>query len=107
MKSRIVLFSAVVFAIWLPVWIVSFSLLSKAPLIIGDNAYAQTTTFYEGKTVRIITFDSVGGYNFLARLLARHLPKYIPGSPNIIVQSMPGAGSVIATNYGVRVRHAY
>lgn len=99
MKSRIVLSSALVFAILLPVWIVYFSLLSKAPLTIGDNAYAQTTTFYEGKTVKIVTFDSVGGYNFLARLLARHLPKYIPGSPNFIVQNMPGAGSVIATNY--------
>ena len=78
---------------------VSISWLAKAPSTLGDNAHAQNTTFYEGKTVRIVTFDSVGGYNFLARLLARHLPKYISGNPNFIVQHMPGAGSVIATNY--------
>ena len=99
MKSRIVLFSIFVSAVLFLVWMVFFSRLSQAPGIVDDDAYAQTTTFYEGKTVRIITFDSVGGYNFLARLLARHLPKYIPGNPNFIVQNMPGAGSVIATNY--------
>jgi hypothetical protein len=99
LKSRVVLFSIFVAAILFPFWMVSISWLAKAPSTLGDNAHAQNTTFYEGKTVRIVTFDSVGGYNFLARLLARHLPKYISGNPNFIVQHMPGAGSVIATNY--------
>jgi tripartite-type tricarboxylate transporter receptor subunit TctC len=40
-----------------------------------------------------------GGYDVFARLLARHLSRFIPGSPSIIVQNMPGAGSLIAANY--------
>ena len=39
-----------------------------------------------------------GGFDAFARLLARHLPRYIPGRPKIIVQNMPGAGSLIAAN---------
>ena len=40
-----------------------------------------------------------GSYDRIAGLLAKHLPKYIPGSPNIVVQYKPGAGSRIAANY--------
>jgi putative tricarboxylic transport membrane protein len=61
-------------------------------------AYAQTKPFYEGKTVRVIVGPS-GGYDYWARLLARTMPKYIAGNPSFVVQAMPGAGSVIATNY--------
>ena len=39
-----------------------------------------------------------GGFDTFARLLARHLPRYIPGRPKIIVQNMPGAGSLVAAN---------
>ena len=45
----------------------------------------------------------MGGYNFLCRLLTRHLPKYIPGHPNFILQVIPGAGSVVATNHMAQV----
>ena len=65
----------------------------------GTPLEAQTP-FYQGKTIQIIVGTSAGGFNDLwARLLARYLPKYIEGSPNVIVQNMPGAGSVIAANY--------
>ena len=63
-------------------------------------ALAQTAPFYQGKTIRIIVGFTAGGlYDQYARVLARHMPKYIPGTPNIIVQNMPGAGSLTATNY--------
>jgi len=38
-------------------------------------------------------------YDLWARVLARHYGKYIPGNPTIIVQNMPGAASIVATNY--------
>lgn len=55
---------------------------------------------YAGKTITIVVgYKPGGGYDRTARLLARYLPKYIPGEPNIIVQNMPGANSVIAANH--------
>ena len=55
---------------------------------------------YAGKTVTIIVgYKAGGGYDATARLLARHLPKHIPGKPTMIVQNMPGANSLIAANH--------
>src|ERR687892_1172608 len=66
----------------------------------GAAASAQAAPFYQGKTIRIIVGFTAGGlYDQYARILSRHMPKYIPGQPNIIVQNMPGAGSLTATNY--------
>lgn len=60
--------------------------------------------FYRGKTVRIIVgFSAGGGYDAYSRLVARHLAKYIPGSPNVIVENMAGAGSILATNHVANV----
>ena len=62
-----------------------------------DIGYAQS--FYEGKTVRInVGFAAGGGYDTYARLLSRHLGRHIPGKPTLIVDNMPGAGSLIAAN---------
>jgi tripartite-type tricarboxylate transporter receptor subunit TctC len=56
--------------------------------------------FYRGKTVRIIVgFSAGGGYDQYSRLLARHLGRYIPGNPAVIVENMAGAGSIIAANH--------
>jgi tripartite-type tricarboxylate transporter receptor subunit TctC len=56
--------------------------------------------FFRGKTITLIVGDDAGGqYTVNGRLLAEYLGKYIPGNPNIIVQNMPGASSVTATNY--------
>jgi tripartite-type tricarboxylate transporter receptor subunit TctC len=56
--------------------------------------------FYKGRTVvMVVGTPAGGGYDIYARLLSRHLGRYIPGNPAIIVQNRPGAGSVIATNY--------
>ena len=62
------------------------------------TAHAQIGPYYEGKTVRVIIGPG-GGYDYWGRLLARTMPKYIPGNPTFVVQNMPGAGSVIASNY--------
>jgi tripartite-type tricarboxylate transporter receptor subunit TctC len=64
-----------------------------------ELASAQTP-FYQGKTVRIIVGSTTGGgYDLWARLLAQHLGKYLPGNPGLIVQNMPGAGSLVAANH--------
>lgn len=68
-------------------------------LVCSFNLQAQTP-FYQGKTIRVVVGFTPGGfYDRWARLLARHIGKYIPGNPDIIIQNMPGAGSVVATNY--------
>ena len=69
-------------------------------LVIGySTALAQEPNF-ESKTVRIVVgFSSGGGFDAYARAIARHLGKYLPGKPTIIVDNMPGAGSLIAANY--------
>jgi tripartite-type tricarboxylate transporter receptor subunit TctC len=55
--------------------------------------------FYSGKTMTIIVgSDTGGGYDAQGRLMARHIGNFIPGHPNAIVQNMPGAGSLQATN---------
>jgi tripartite-type tricarboxylate transporter receptor subunit TctC len=56
--------------------------------------------YYEGKILNIVVaFPPGGGYDRMARLLAKHLPKHIPGKPHVIVQNIPGASSIVGTNY--------
>ena len=56
--------------------------------------------FFRGKTINIVVgYAPGGGYDNYARLLSRHLGKHITGQPNIIVQNMPGAASLVAANY--------
>jgi tripartite-type tricarboxylate transporter receptor subunit TctC len=68
-------------------------------LVVSDG-FSQAEPFYKGKQIRIITGATAGGfYDRWGRLLARAMPKYIPGQPDMIVQNMPGAGSLVALNY--------
>jgi len=63
------------------------------------QAQDDVAAFYRGKVVRLLVGIGVGsGYDINARLLARYLPKYIPGNPTVIVQNQPGAGSLSMTN---------
>ena len=55
--------------------------------------------YYKGKSIKIVVFTPGGFYDRWARLFSRYMPKYIPGSPEIVVQNMPGGGSLIAANY--------
>ena len=67
-------------------------------LMIGHAAHAQTP-FYQGKTITIVVGTKAGdAYDLYPRMLAEFMPKYIPGSPNIIIQNVPGAASMIAAN---------
>jgi len=64
-------------------------------------AHAQNVAdFYRGKEVTLLVgYGPGGGYDITARLVARYLGKYIPGHPAVVVQNMPGAGSMRAANY--------
>lgn len=66
----------------------------------GLSKSALAADFYKGKTVRIIVGYRVGGgYDVYTRAVSRHMGKYIPGNPTLIVENMGGAGSLVAANY--------
>ena len=63
-------------------------------------ALSQTSDFYRGKTVSlVVNYTSGGPTDTEARLLARHLPRHIPGAPAIVVRNMGGAGGMIGVNW--------
>jgi tripartite-type tricarboxylate transporter receptor subunit TctC len=77
----------------------SFALYAAFALAASAPGIAQAQ-YYAGKTITLVVgYKTGGGYDATARLLARHLPKHIPGKPTIIVQNMPGANSLIAANH--------
>ena len=64
-----------------------------------SNGLAQAP-FYQGKTIRLVAGTPAGSvYDLYARMVAQFIPKYIPGTPNVIVQNMPGVASMVAANY--------
>jgi tripartite-type tricarboxylate transporter receptor subunit TctC len=72
-----------------------------ASLALTLQARADTVAdFYRGRTITLVVgYGPGGGYDLFARLMARHLGRYVPGNPAIVVQNMPGAGSLRATNF--------
>ena len=67
---------------------------------VPPSAWAEAEPYYQGKTIRIVVgLSTGGGYDRAARLVSRYMGQYIPGNPAMLVQNMPGAGSVIAANY--------
>jgi tripartite-type tricarboxylate transporter receptor subunit TctC len=73
-----------------------------AALMIATQAASAdpVTDFYRGRQVSLIVgYGTGGGYDVYGRLMARHLGRYIPGEPNVVVQNMPGAGSLRAANH--------
>lgn len=66
--------------------------------VVTVPARAQPT--FAGKTVTIIVgYPPGGGYDVISRMVARHLTRFLPGNPAVIVQNMPGANSIIAANH--------
>jgi len=64
----------------------------------------SASPFYEGKTIRVIVGASAGGgYDTYSRVIARHLGKHIAGNPTLVVENMPGAGTLISANYVYKV----
>ncbi|HTI87323.1 MAG TPA: tripartite tricarboxylate transporter substrate-binding protein [Alphaproteobacteria bacterium] len=80
-------------------------ILAAATLLAGvalaGTVHADAVSdFYKGKQVKlIIGYPAGSGYDVHARLLGRHMARYIPGEPSIIPQNMLGAGSIRAANY--------
>ena len=72
-----------------------------AALALAAPARAQSVEeFYRGRSITVLVgFTAGGGYDLYARLLGRHMGRYIPGNPTMVVQNMPGAGSMKATQY--------
>ena len=68
---------------------------------IASPAGAQAIAdFYKGKTVTIVVgYPPASGYTLYGQMLAKYFPDHMPGRPTVIVQSMPGAGSIKAANY--------
>jgi tripartite-type tricarboxylate transporter receptor subunit TctC len=77
------------------------TLLPALVLALAGRAGAEPLAdFYRGRSVTlVIGYSAGGGYDAYGRVLARHLSKHIPGNPAIIVQNMPGAGSLRSANY--------
>jgi tripartite-type tricarboxylate transporter receptor subunit TctC len=70
---------------------------ASAPVSVPEDP--AIASFYRGKTVKIIVGFTPGGtYDSFARLSATYLPKYLPGSPTVIVENRPGAGTLLAAN---------
>lgn len=77
------------------------ALLMGLTLFAAPPAVAQSPAeYFAGKTLRIlIPFDVAGTYGQYALLAALHLRAHLPGNPNVIVQSMQGAGGIVALNH--------
>jgi tripartite-type tricarboxylate transporter receptor subunit TctC len=73
-------------------------------LILQFSSASAQGNFYEGKTVRfVVGFPAGGGYDAYTRAIARHMGKHIAGSPTMVVDNMPGAGSMISANHTFKV----
>ena len=63
-------------------------------------ARAESDEFYKGKQIRLIVGTAAGqDYDSWARLIGRHMPRFIAGNPTFVVENMPGAGHILATNF--------
>jgi tripartite-type tricarboxylate transporter receptor subunit TctC len=64
------------------------------------HASLAAAPYYEGKKITMIVgTEPGGGYDRTARIVAKHLPKYVPGNPTVLVENMPGAGHIVAANH--------
>lgn len=80
--------------------IVPVAMAASAVLYAWAQGPAFADDFFAGKTVTIVTSTGAGGtYDVSARTLARHMPRYLAGQPNMIVQNMPGGGHMLASNF--------
>ncbi len=69
-------------------------------VLIFPTGTVRAAPYYQGKTITLIVGTNPGGgYDNTARLVAKYLPRFVPGKPTVIVQNMPGAGHIIAANY--------
>ncbi len=71
-----------------------------AALAATTAARAQEDGVFARKTITIYVGNTAGGtYDLYGRLAARHLGRFVPGHPSVVVENMPGAGSLRAANF--------
>ena len=79
---------------------VATNLVAAMALCLPMTVASAQTPFYQGKTLRVVVgFPPGGGTDLFGRVVAEGLAKHVEGKPSVVVQNMPGAGSVIASNY--------
>src|SRR5262249_56584031 len=77
---------------------------AAALALAADCGPAMAADFYAGKTINFIAGTDVGGgFSIYARAIAKHLPRFIPGNPTIVVKNMPGAGGATASAWLYRI----
>src|SRR5262245_34842422 len=79
-------------------WILSIFVSLLVTPLLSSSARAQAN-FYEGKTLTIYIGAKSGSLAIATQIVAHHLGKYIPGKPTVVVQFMPGAAHLLATNH--------
>jgi tripartite-type tricarboxylate transporter receptor subunit TctC len=80
--------------------IVSCGIFLLGLALLSSVTHAASDDFFKAKAIRLLVGTSAGGaMDDWGRFIAQHLGKHIPGNPDIVVQNMPGAGTVIAANY--------
>src|SRR5258708_39765987 len=83
-------------------WVLAAAVLagSGAQAMLAQSVAAdEVADFYRGKTLEIAVGTGVGGgYDANARLVARHLGRFLPGNPPIMVNNLPGGGGIRAAN---------
>src|SRR5712692_266033 len=89
-----------IFQGWL-LWVPAFAGTTAMWLGLSFGAYGQGTQgFYKGKQLHMIVgYEAGNDYDIGARVLAKYLPRHLPGQPTIIVQNMPQAQSIVAANF--------
>jgi tripartite-type tricarboxylate transporter receptor subunit TctC len=81
----------------------TFSVLAAGALVAGTER-ASAADFYAGKTVNFIVGTDVGGgFSIYGRVMTRHLGRFIPGRPALVMKNMPGAGGATASSYLFRI----
>lgn len=80
--------------------IVAFTAAVTATSLAATAQADAVADFYKGKQINVVVgYAPGGGYDVYTRLLIRHMPRYIPGNPSMVIRNMPGAGSLVAANH--------
>jgi tripartite-type tricarboxylate transporter receptor subunit TctC len=75
-----------------------------AGVALGGSEYAIASDFYAGKAINLIVGTDVGGgFSIYGRVLSRHVGRFIPGAPTLVMKNMPGAGGTTAASYLYRI----
>jgi len=73
---------------------------SAMAMICGGAAAQSPGEFFAGKTVNIVVGHEAGtGFDVYSRVIVRHMPRHLPGTPSMIVQNMPGASGIQSANW--------